>query len=373
MESNHGKPDDGGHAGGAKRKERSSSDHRTKILRIADAADPLRARILIVDDDESFGRMVESAMDKLSEFDISYATGSQQALWMMEKHPFDIVITDIRMPGTNGIELTRIIKRKYTSDVIIVTGYFRDFTYEEAIESGANDFLEKPIKPTELLLRVKRVLMERAMQERRDEAEREQRISVERLHKALGATVQALVVASEIRDPYTAGHQRRVADLSRSIAETMDLTVGQADGIRMAGTIHDLGKISVPAEILSKPTTLDDIEFALIRRHPLSGFNILKDIEFPWPVARMVLEHHERLDGSGYPNGLTADHILTESKVIAVADVVEAIASHRPYRAGLGIDTALGEIKENKGTLYDEKAADACLKLFREDGYELKT
>ncbi|HEX7535025.1 MAG TPA: PAS domain S-box protein, partial [Syntrophales bacterium] len=195
---------------------------------------------------------------------------------------------------------------------------------------------------------------------------------VERIRKALGATVQAMAVTVETRDPYTAGHQRRVADLARSIATEMNLPADQINGIRIAATIHDLGKISVPAEILSKPTKLTALEFSLIKTHPQSGYDILQDIDFPWPIARIVLEHHERMNGSGYPNGLTGDNILLESRILAVADVVESMASHRPYRPSLGIEAALQEIEKNKGTLYDNTVADVCLRVFREKGYQLE-
>jgi PAS domain S-box-containing protein len=198
------------------------------------------------------------------------------------------------------------------------------------------------------------------------------RENIERMRKALGATVQAMAMTVETRDPYTAGHQRRVADLSRSIATEMNLPADQIDGIRMAATIHDLGKISVPAEILSKPTKLTALEFSLIKTHPQSGYDILKDIDFPWPVAKIVLEHHERMNGSGYPNGLTGDNLLMESRILAVADVVESMASHRPYRPSLGIKAALEEIEKNRGTLYDHNVTDACLRLFREKGYQLQ-
>jgi HD-GYP domain-containing protein (c-di-GMP phosphodiesterase class II) len=196
--------------------------------------------------------------------------------------------------------------------------------------------------------------------------------NVERMRKALGATVQAIAMIVETRDPYTAGHQRRVADLARSIATEMKLPVDQIDGIRMAAAIHDLGKISVPADILSKPTKLTALEFSLIKTHSQSGYDILKDIDFPWPVARIVLEHHERMNGSGYPNGLTGDNLLMESRILSVADVVESMGSHRPYRPSLGIEAALEEIEKNRGTLYDNTVADACLRLFREKGYQLE-
>jgi PAS domain S-box-containing protein/putative nucleotidyltransferase with HDIG domain len=196
--------------------------------------------------------------------------------------------------------------------------------------------------------------------------------SFEQLRKALGATVQAIATVVGKRDPYTAGHQHRVADLARSIASEMGLPKDQIDGIRTAAMIHDIGKISVPAEILSKPTRLSNLEFGLIKTHVQGGYDILKDIEFPWPIARIVHEHHERMDGSGYPNGLPGDQILLESRILMVADVVEAIASHRPYRPTLGIEVALGEIEKNKGILYDPEVVTACLRLFREKGFKLE-
>lgn len=195
--------------------------------------------------------------------------------------------------------------------------------------------------------------------------------NVKTLRKALGATINAMAVTVETRDPYTAGHQRRVADLARAIATEMKLTSDQIDGVRMAGMIHDIGKISIPSEILTKPTQLSALEYNLIKTHPDSGYSILKDIEFPWPIARIVLEHHERINGSGYPRGLKENEILLESKIMAVADVVEAISSHRPYRAAHGIEAGLQEIANNRGVLYDAEAVDACLRLFREKSYTL--
>ncbi len=194
--------------------------------------------------------------------------------------------------------------------------------------------------------------------------------SLEQIRKALGATVQAISVTVEARDPYTAGHQRRVADLARAMGVGMGLPAERVEGLHMAGLIHDLGKISVPAEILSKPSRLTEFEFALIKVHPQAGHDILKDIEFPWPIARMVLEHHERIDGSGYPNGRTGDSLLMESRILAVADVVESMASHRPYRPAIGLDEALREVSGQRAVLYDADAVDACLSLF-EMGYSL--
>jgi PAS domain S-box-containing protein len=205
----------------------------------------------------------------------------------------------------------------------------------------------------------------------RRKSEEELKQTLESLRKSIGATIQTMVSAVEMRDPYTAGHQLRVADLACSIAAEIGLPQDKIDGIRMAGSIHDIGKLSIPAEILSKPTKLTDIEFSLIKEHSRSGYEMLKDVESPWPLAQIVYQHHERMNGSGYPRNLKGKEILIEARIMAVADVVEAIASHRPYRPGLGIEVALEEIEKNKGIFYDDAVADACLRLFREKGYQL--
>jgi len=198
----------------------------------------------------------------------------------------------------------------------------------------------------------------------------EERIeSYSRIKKTLQATVQSIALLVETKDPYTAGHQQRVAQLAVAIAKEMGLTSDQQDFIYTASIIHDLGKVSVPSELLSKPTKLTEVEFNLIKTHSPSGYNILKDIDFPWPVADAILQHHERMNGSGYPNHLQGDSILLEARILALADVVEAISSHRPYRPSLGINFALDEISKNKGTLYDDKVVDACLKLFLEKNF----
>lgn len=202
--------------------------------------------------------------------------------------------------------------------------------------------------------------------------ENERQDNIERLRKSLGATINAMAETVEVRDPYTAGHQRRVAHLARLIAAEMKLTPQQIDGIRMAGMIHDIGKISIPSEILAKPTRLTEIEYAIIKTHSQSGYNILKNIDFPSPVARIILEHHERINGSGYPKGLKSDQILLESQVLAVADVIEAMASYRPYRSSLGLNAALEEIEKKKGVLYNHSVVDSCLKLFQRKNFQLQ-
>jgi PAS domain S-box-containing protein len=191
------------------------------------------------------------------------------------------------------------------------------------------------------------------------------------LRQSIKTTIQVLGTASEARDPYTAGHQRRVADLSRAIATEMKLSHDKIEAIRMAAAIHDIGKISVPSEILCKPSILSELEFSLIKNHVQYSYEIIKDVESPWPLADIVHQHHERMDGSGYPLGLKNKDILIEARILAVADVVEAMMSYRPYRPALGFEIALAEIENNAGTLYDRDVVDACLRLFRNKNYQM--
>lgn len=203
----------------------------------------------------------------------------------------------------------------------------------------------------------------------RKKAESELTETLNSLRQAVGATIEVLMCTTEMRDPYTAGHQKRVADLARAIATELDLSAHQIQGLRMAASIHDIGKISIPSDILNKSSRLTDLEYSIIREHSRYGMEILKNVSSPWPIAEIVYQHHERMDGSGYPQGLKGDQILLEARIICVADVVEAMASHRPYRPSLGLDTALQEIEKNKGILYDAQVAEACLKLFRENKF----
>jgi putative two-component system response regulator len=328
------------------------------------------AHILVVDDDKAIRGLLYQKI-KRSGYECSTAGDAQEALTLLEKQEIDVVVTDINMPGLSGDKLTQIVKQKYDADVIIVTAHFENFTYDKAIRTGASDFIEKPIGLNELIIRLKRVLRERRLVQERNQAVRELSGSVDKLRKAMKGVVQAMARTVETRDPYTAGHQKQVAGLAGAIAREMGLSEDRVEGIRVAGIIHDVGKISVPSEILAKPTRLTELEFGLIKTHPEVGYDILKPIEFPWPIAQIVLQHHERMDGSGYPRGLSGEDILLEARILAVADVVEAMASHRPYRAGLGIDKALQEISEKKGISYDPDVADACLRLFKEKGFKL--
>jgi putative nucleotidyltransferase with HDIG domain len=186
-------------------------------------------------------------------------------------------------------------------------------------------------------------------------------------------TVQAISMISESRDPYTAGHQLQVARLAAAIATELGMPEKEVTALRMAGTLHDIGKINIPSEILSKPGRLNKIEFDLIKTHPATGREILKSIDFPWPVCQAVSQHHERLDGSGYPAGLKDAEICIDAKILAVADIVSAMSCHRPYRPALGVDQALEEITRHRGILYDPASVDACYRLFKEKGFQLES
>ncbi len=206
----------------------------------------------------------------------------------------------------------------------------------------------------------------------RRRAEEALKESLEKLHRALDGTVSALAATIETRDPYTAGHQRRVAQLACALARELGFSEDQLQGIQVSGFLHDIGKIAVPAEILNKPGKISEHEFSMIKTHPQVGYEVLKGIEFPWPVALTILQHHERLNGSGYPHGLSQEDILLEARILAVADVMEAMVSHRPYRPALLVNQALEEISQHRGILYDPEVVEVCLQLFTEKGFEFQ-
>jgi putative two-component system response regulator len=244
---------------------------------------------------------------------------------------------------------------------------------EKALEVGAYGYIIKPFNPSEVIINISSALRRQRLEieSRRHREDLEQLVEkrTASLRKAMQGIIRAISLTVESRDPYTSGHQHRVGTLSAAIAEEMGLPKDRIEGIRLAGMIHDLGKISVPAEILSKPTRLNGMEFGLIKTHPQVGYDILKGIDFPWPVAEITYQHHERLDGTGYPRRLKGEEILLEAKIMAVADVVEAMASHRPYRPSLGLDKALEEISDNAGKLYDPEVAKACRRVLRGRGF----
>ena len=225
-------------------------------------------------------------------------------------------------------------------------------------------------KRTEELARTNDELHGKVLETRRSEDYLQS--TLDRLEKSLEGTFRAMALTLEMRDPYMAGHQQRVSRLAVTIAQEMNLPWEKIEGIRFAGIIHDIGKISAPAEIMIKPCRLTKTEFQLVKDHPRVGYEMIKDIAFPWPVAHIILQHHERLDGSGYPEGLVGDAILPEARILAVADVVEALCSLRPYRPALGIEKGLEEIRKGRGIRYDTRVVDVCTRLFREGRFSFK-
>jgi len=309
------------------------------------------------------------------------AIDAVEARAAMKDRNFEVVLCDVKMPGESGMDLVRYVLTEYgDTAVLMVTAVDDPEIAKTALEIGAYGYIIKPFKPSELIIDVANALRRRDLEiQNRDHrknleklvAERTEKLqnTLEKLRKAMESTIQVISSTVEMRDPYTAGHQQRVSTLACAIATEMGLPEDKIDGLRMAGTIHDLGKIAVPAQFLSKPGEITEIEFSIIKSHPQVGNDILRDIEFPWPIAEIVYQHHERMDGSGYPQGLSDENILLEARILAVADVVEAMASHRPYRPALGIDVALEEISKNKAVLYDPEVVDACLKVFTEKSF----
>ena len=286
-------------------------------------------------------------------------------------------ISQFRIKNKRGrvywIEEYGKVQRDTSGTVTSINGVLRDVTERKRIEEKlrkAHAKLEEKVQARTAELRKTNETLIVEINER-ENAERALQQSYNKLQKSLEGTIYALASTVEKRDPYTAGHQQRVGNLACAIAREMGLPEETINGIRMIGIIHDLGKIYVPAEILNKPGQLTDVESTLIRSHATVGHDILKTVEFPWPIAQVIMQHHERLDGSGYPLGLSGKEILLEAKIIAVADAIEAIASHRPYRPALGLEKALDEVSEKKGILFDPEVVDVCLRLFIEKGYHL--
>jgi HD-GYP domain-containing protein (c-di-GMP phosphodiesterase class II) len=382
-------------------------------------SDHNRYRILVVDDDSTILDLYQRILDPtnplpfLPNFQITCCSQGDDAVNSVkrstdENAPYAVAFLDLNMPpGPDGQWTAKQIHRLDPSiNIVVVTGYRTTHSGEVANRANISDkllYLQKPFHHQEIIqfataLSVKwkaeRQLMalhfdlEALVEKRTAELVQSNKLlkieidnrkcmqlelqhSFENLKKVMNSTVQAITRTIDKRDPYTSGHQHRVADLSRSIAREIGFSENEIEGIYIAAAIHDIGKISIPAEILSKPVQLSDIEISLIQAHSQTGYDILKGIKFPWPIAEIVLQHHERLDGSGYPRGLAGDDILMAARIIGVADVVETMASHRPYRPSIGIDKALEEITQNKGILYEPLVVDACLEIFNNKNFQL--
>ena len=333
-----------------------------------------RKKVLIVDDDAAIGRILGQILEKMDR-EPSLALSAEQARLLLKEDAFDLMLCDVHLPGESGLDLIKYVISAYPNTAIImVSGADAPETFEMALEIGAYGYIVKPFKIREVIINVSSAFRRQRLEEdhRIYSENLEQKVAdrTAKLQETLDGVIRIIAQIVETRDAYTAGHQQRVAELACAMAEKMGFSQDRVKGILMAGIIHDLGKIAVPAEILSKPGRLNDLEFGLIKTHPGTGYDILKGVEFPWPIAEMVYQHHERMDGSGYPRGLKENEILLEARILSVADVVEAMASHRPYRAALGIDVALDEISRNRGIFYDSQIVDVCLSVFRDGEFK---
>jgi len=334
------------------------------------------ANILVVDDEKSVRNLLSRMLLK-GGYECTLAADAVDARKFIKERNFELILSDVTMPGESGIDFIRYVAAEYPDTAIImVTAIDDPEIAETALEAGIYGYIIKPFNANELIINVRNSLRRRELEIADGAYRRNLEQMVEKrtaeLQKTLEGTISALIMTVEYRDPYTGGHQQRVSDLASAIAKEMGFPEDKIMGIRMAGLLHDIGKIAIPVEILSKPGRLSKTEFELIKNHPQVGYDILNSIKFPWPISQIVLQHHERIDGSGYPNGLSGNEILIEAKILGVADVVEAMASHRPYRAALGIDKALEEISNNKGKYYDTEAANACLRVFKDKKFKFK-
>ena len=326
-----------------------------------------KAKVMVIDDDDSVLKTTTLILDEEGYQIDAFSTGKEA----IDKFNNNIhaVVLDINMPGLTGLQVFKKIKLKnpYVPR-IFYTGTTarqeerrdlrRQFRPHAYVQKGdPEQLMDTVVSAVESYGNILRnVKLSESLYE-------ELKKSSDKIKTNINGTIHAMAMTVEMRDPYTAGHQRQVADLASAIAEKMGIPREQIDSIHLAGTIHDIGKMQVPTEILNKSGKLTKLEFDMIKTHPQAGYDILKTIEFQWPIAEFVLQHHERMDGSGYPSGLSGNEILIEARILSVADVVDAMVPHRPYRPALGIERAREEITNNRGILYDSDVVDACLSV----------
>jgi response regulator RpfG family c-di-GMP phosphodiesterase len=340
-------------------------------------------KVLIVDDEKSIRTTLGEFLKKEG-IPAETAADAEEAIRLLDNGEFDVVVSDIIMPKVSGMEMVyRIRERSEAVQIIVMTGEPTVDTAVKSVQNGANDYLIKPVARGDFIRTVRRAMQLKKMiddkaaleiqnQQYRENLEKMVEQKTVELQKAMQSIISLLAAVVEVRDPYTAGHQRRVGNLAAAIASRMRLDEGCIRRIRVIGYIHDIGKIVIPTEILSKPGKLSPLEMAMIRTHSSEGHDMLSRVDLPDYIGETVFQHHERCDGSGYPRGLTQRDISVEARVLMVADVVEAMMSHRPYRPALGREVALAEIRQNAGKLFSADVVSACLALFDEDRYELE-
>lgn len=329
-------------------------------------------KVLVVDDEPHVIFPICEYLEKHN-FKVYQAYETKTALDIWRKEKPLVVLTDVQMPGDSGLDLLKEIKEEYEqkTQVIIFSGMGSMDDIVDALRLGACDYLMKPVN-FDILLHsinkcIEQYLFDQEKEDYQSELEQDVLKKTKELQTMFNELIDSLSRVTEIRDPYTAGHQRRVTKLATLIAKEMDYDCKRIEAIRIAGMLHDIGKISVPSEILTKPGKLTKKEFELIKDHSESGYSIIKNVPFAsisgLDIAQVVYQHHERLDGSGYPLGLKDNEILKESRLIAICDVIESMSSHRPYRPALGLKVALEEINSKKGNFYDEKYANVATEL----------
>lgn len=322
--------------------------------------------LLLVEDNPGDARLVRVMLAETGGFEIIWVETLEAALARLAMGRIEAVLLDLSLPDSHGLDTMRRLRDAAPGlAIVIFTGFDDEELGLRAVQEGCQDYLVKGQGDGNLIRRTLQYAVERKA------AEELRRQDAERLKRTLMQTVHAVSMTIEMRDPYTAGHQRRVAQLSAAIGRHMNLSADMVAGLETGALIHDLGKINVPADFLSRPGHLSEAAFKVIMAHPQVGYEIVAGIEFPWPVATMILQHHERLDGTGYPNGISGDEIILESRILAVADVVEAISSHRPYRPALGLHAALEEIRRYAGTRYDPRVVEACEDVIHSHEFEL--
>jgi len=323
----------------------------------------MRDKILFVDDNQA---VLDSYRRQLSpHFDVSIAQGGEQALKAIAtEDTFKVIISDLKMPGMDGVELLEKVKILIPETVrILLTGHADMDNALNAVNRGAIfRFVTKPC-PSEQL---QSVLLEALEQYELVQTSKELH-SLKKFKKAMEGVILGFSTILEVRDPYTAGHQKHVAEISCRIAKKMNFPQDQIDAMRIAGMLHDIGKVAVPSDFLNKPGMLKKEEFNVIKMHPEVGADILKHVQLDWPLSDIILQHHERLDGSGYPQRLQGEEILLEARIIAVADVLDAMSSHRPYRASLGLEAAIVELKSKTGVHFDPEVVRVCLEILRDE------
>lgn len=320
-------------------------------------------RVLLIEDNSGDAHLARTLLMETGGFVVDWVSSLADAALWLACHTAHVILLDLSLPDAVGLDtMDRLRRMAPDAAVVVCTGLDDEAVGIEAVKHGFQDYLIKGQSDGHLMARTVHHAIERKA------IERERQQTAERMKRALLQTVKAMSLTLEMRDPYTAGHQRRVSQLAVAIGKRMGLDEDQLEGLQTGALIHDLGKINVPSDFLSRPGKLSDAAFGVVRSHSQVGADIVAEIEFPWPVAKMIRQHHERLDGTGYPDGAKGDEIILESRILAVADVVEAISSHRPYRPALGVETALREIRHYAGSRYDPKVVEACVAVIEDGG-----